>query len=177
MKIKPLPDIKITSKFGFRIHPIKLTKMFHNGIDLAATVGTPCLAIADGVVVASKVNGGGVTKGYGYYTVIQHDGFITVYAHLKKLGLPVNTKLKKGDVFALTGNTGESTGPHLHFEIRLGEFNSKSFVKDSEGKYPGVVDPETFVIEKEWESILRKAASNPDAWIKFFEENKNHPTG
>ena len=177
MYIKPLPDIKITSKFGPRTHPVTKVKGFHNGVDFGAIIGTPCLAVADGIVAISKVNGGGSSKGYGYYIVIEHNGFTTLYAHLKKLGLPVGTRVKAGDVVALTGNSGESTGPHLHFEIRTGKVNGTFFTKDKEGKMPGAIDPETFKLEPEWESILRKAASNPDAWIKFFEENKNHPTG
>jgi murein DD-endopeptidase MepM/ murein hydrolase activator NlpD len=133
--------------------------------------------LGDGIVEISKTNGGGVDTGYGHYIVVQYNGFYVICAHLAKLGLPVGSRVVFGQEIARTGNTGKSTGPHLHLEIRKGKVNAQTFVKNSQGKYPDAVDPETFVIEKEWESILRKAVARPEDWIKFFEENKNHPLG
>ncbi len=104
----------ITSLFGERLDPFSGNKAFHGGIDLGCKVGTPVRAIEVG-----KVEIADYSKSYGYYVVIKHDyGYSSVYGHLSKI------LVKKGDVvtydtvIAKSGNTGKSTGPHLHFEIR-----------------------------------------------------------
>lgn len=150
MMARPLErNIFITSPFGFRIHPVTREKArFHNGVDIRAKVGTDLLAIADGLVRVSKINGGGSKKGYGYYIVIEHDNFCSLYGHLNKLSkLKVGQKIKKGDVIGQSGNSGQSTGPHLHFEIRKGNYDSTFWRRNSEGKYINAVDPEKFDIK------------------------------
>jgi murein DD-endopeptidase MepM/ murein hydrolase activator NlpD len=115
----------ITSYFGWRIHPIYRTKIFHNGIDIAAPFGTPVKAAATGVVIYA-----GWFGGYGYAVVIAHpDGFYTLYAHLWKYVVKEGQKVYQGQVIGYEGSTGISTGPHLHFSIYKKDPNgTKHFV-------------------------------------------------
>lgn len=112
--IYPLDQFyRITSRFGFRIHPITGEGNSHSGIDIAVPVGTQIYAPEDGYVKKSYENAIG-----GKQMIIAHpNGYDTGYAHLSTQ-LPEGTKVKKGDKIALTGNTGRSTGPHLHFTLR-----------------------------------------------------------
>ncbi len=147
MTIRPLKLMEVTSPYGIRKHPITKKKSFHTGIDLSAETGTPCYAVSDGIVKVSKCNNGGTKKGYGYYLVIEHDGFCTLYAHLSQLGPRVGTRVKKGQIVAYSGNTGSSTAPHLHFEVRKGWYDSNSFWRrNKNGNFINAVDPSTFEI-------------------------------
>lgn len=112
----PVPSVKrISSSYGYRIHPIFNTKKLHKGIDIPATTGTPAVAIDDGVVIFS-----GVQNGYGNTVMIQHDdGKVTLYAHNNSLAVSKGDKVTKGQVVSRIGSTGNSTGPHLHFEVRI----------------------------------------------------------
>ncbi|HEX6493086.1 MAG TPA: M23 family metallopeptidase, partial [Candidatus Dormibacteraeota bacterium] len=94
---------------------------FHTGIDLAADEGTPLHAAADGVVVlaTSSVDAAGRLTGYGNYVVIGHAaGFLTLYGHLSEIAVHDGDRVRQGQVIGLEGSTGNSTGPHVHFEIR-----------------------------------------------------------
>jgi hypothetical protein len=115
---QPWPEgytINARSPYGPRVHPITGKRTFHHGVDVALPVGTPLTAPADGVVV-KKGNGpsGGVTL------ILKHeDNRHTVYYHLQKPShLAKGEKVKRGDLIAYSGNTGASTGPHLHWELR-----------------------------------------------------------
>ena len=111
---KPLKFSRISTGFGFRIHPVTKRKQLHSALDLVANVGTEIVAPADGVVVYA-----GKKKFYGNFLLIQHGlGFSTAYGHLHRLGVKSGDYVKKGDLVALSGNTGRSTGAHLHYEIR-----------------------------------------------------------
>lgn len=112
----PVPSTtRISSSYGYRIHPIFNTKKLHKGIDIPATTGTPAVAIDDGVVIFS-----GVQRGYGNTVMIQHtDGKVTLYAHNNSLSVSKGDKVVKGQVVSRIGSTGNSTGPHLHFEVRI----------------------------------------------------------
>jgi murein DD-endopeptidase MepM/ murein hydrolase activator NlpD len=104
----------ITSGFGMRNHPVTGKRQFHNGIDIRAKMGTDIKASEKGTVIYS-----GWKTGYGWMIVVKHpNSYITVYAHLSKRLKKKNDTVKKGDVIAKSGNSGLSTGPHLHFEIR-----------------------------------------------------------
>ncbi len=106
---------KISSYFGMRIHPIYGYPKMHNGIDIGASYGTDILASADGVVTSVTYNEGG----YGWYIVVYHgDGISTLYAHCSSIIASVGETVKQGQVIALVGSTGASTGPHIHFEVR-----------------------------------------------------------
>lgn len=110
--IKPL-DGWITSGFGYRISPWTGKRDLHNGIDIAARMGSEVAAAADGVVVFA-----GIQQGFGKTIVINH-GYDTVtrYAHNSSLYVKIGQKVKRGDTIAAVGNTGHSTGPHLHYEV------------------------------------------------------------
>jgi murein DD-endopeptidase MepM/ murein hydrolase activator NlpD len=104
---------RISSKFGYRTLQGKLE--FHKGIDIPVWYGTQIMATQDGVVTAS-----GWQSGYGWTIEIQHDmGFTTVYGHCSQLLVSKGDEVKAGDVIALSGSSGRSTGPHVHYEIRL----------------------------------------------------------
>ena len=136
----PLKEITVTSPFGKR----NLAGMiFHNGVDFRASTGTPCYAIADGIVRISQWN----PTGYGHFILIQHDGFCTLYAHFDRAGLRAGTVVKEGDIVGFAGNTGISFGSHLHFEIREGVYvpSTGFFSTDSQGKMPFVIDPMVFL--------------------------------
>jgi murein DD-endopeptidase MepM/ murein hydrolase activator NlpD len=109
---------EMTSPFGWRIHPIYGTKSFHNGVDIGAQNGTPIVAALSGRVEAATYN-----DTYGYYIILDHSGdFRTIYAHCSELLVKQGDEVEKGDTIALVGSSGVSTGPHLHFEVRRGEF-------------------------------------------------------
>jgi murein DD-endopeptidase MepM/ murein hydrolase activator NlpD len=115
--INPLQKTRVTSWFGSRIHPTLGYNHFHTGIDLAAFIGTKVYATADG-----KVSFAGYKSGYGYTVIIDHSyGYKTVYGHNSKLMVKVGAQVKKGQIISLSGNTGTSTGPHLHYEVRIGD--------------------------------------------------------
>ncbi len=110
----PAPSYtRISSPYGYRIHPIYNTKKFHSGVDLAAPGGSNILAAENGKVISAGWNGG-----YGNCLVIDHGGGIsTLYAHSSKLLVSKGTYVTKGQVIAKVGTTGNSTGNHLHFEV------------------------------------------------------------
>ena len=106
----------VTSEFGNRIDPITGERRGHTGMDLAVPTGTPIRAALPGTVTVSTYNRGG----YGYYIMIDHgNGLSTLYGHCSQLLASVGRTVKAGDVIALSGSTGRSTGPHLHFEVRV----------------------------------------------------------
>jgi len=105
---------RISSPFGWRVHPILKNRRFHSGIDIAIPSGTPVQAADSGVVLISGWNGG-----YGYFIAIDHGkGISTAYAHNSRLLVKEGDVVSKGQTIALSGSTGWSTGPHLHFEVR-----------------------------------------------------------
>ncbi len=111
--LSPLPYDRLTSGYGWRISPIFHKPEFHKGIDLAIPVGTPVRTIADGRVVYA-----GWGTGYGKYVKVEHPGgYATIYSHLSKFEVHVGEQVKQGEVVALSGNTGWSTGPHLYFQF------------------------------------------------------------
>lgn len=105
----------VTSEFGTRIHPISGDLRFHAGIDIAAELGTNIYSAFDGEVIYSDYD-----QWNGNFLKIQHDnGIMTVYCHCEKLNVKKGQKIRAGEVIATVGSTGSSTGPHLHFEIRV----------------------------------------------------------
>ncbi|WP_206459535.1 murein hydrolase activator EnvC family protein [Anaerovorax sp. IOR16] len=112
----PVPGhSRITSKFGNRIHPITKLNNFHHGIDISAPSGSKVVAAADGKVITSGWN-----NSYGNYIMIDHgSSIVTVYAHNSKLLVSTGATVIRGQQIANAGSTGVSTGPHVHFEVRL----------------------------------------------------------
>jgi len=136
---------RLASGFGMRIHPIyKIAKM-HTGLDFTADVGTEIYATGDGVVEAvdSKLSG------YGHHVMIQHGyGFETLYAHMSRVAVRPGQKVTRGEVIGYVGNSGASTGPHLHYEV----------IKNGEK-----VDPAFYfysdITPEQYEDMLQRAAN------------------
>lgn len=106
---------EITSPYGYRVHPIWGTTIYHSGIDIGVDEGTPVHAADGGVVVWS-----GWMGGYGYAVVIDHgNGISTLYGHNSELAVDEGQSVAKGQVISYAGSTGNSTGPHVHFEVRV----------------------------------------------------------
>jgi murein DD-endopeptidase MepM/ murein hydrolase activator NlpD len=113
--IVPIEANHIGSTFGRRIDPIAGVSAMHEGIDFVADVGTPVIASAGGVVIAAEVH-----PQYGKMIEIDHgNDFTSRYAHLSKLGVKPGQIVKRGQLLGASGNTGRTTGPHLHFEVRF----------------------------------------------------------
>jgi murein DD-endopeptidase MepM/ murein hydrolase activator NlpD len=125
----------ITSKVGIRIDPIDGKWRHHNGIDIAIPTGTAVKPVASGVVVYS-----GIRSGYGYTIVVEHDnGIITLYGHNSRIMVAQGQTVTEDTVLALSGSTGRSTGPHLHFEAwQAGTNVTAAFLPDSGISLPNV---------------------------------------
>ncbi len=112
----PCPSSRrITSYYGYRIHPVYNTRKFHSGIDIGAGYGNDIVAAESGTVITATYG-----SGYGKYVVVSHgSGITTLYAHCSSLLVAVGDKVQKGETIAKIGSTGVSTGNHLHFEVRI----------------------------------------------------------
>ncbi len=118
----PAPSYtRVSSEFGWRSDPFTGLRAYHNGIDMAAAEGTPIVAAFDGIIGEASYNGS-----MGNYIYLEHgDGLRTIYLHASKLYVSKNDVVLKGEVIGAVGSTGRSTGPHLHFSVRLnGEYVS-----------------------------------------------------
>ena len=117
--IHPIDGSKIVSSFGWRRHPILDKVCMHKGIDYAAKIGTPVRSTAEGKVtfVCNGVYKDGRRSTYGKYIMIDHGEYSTLYAHLSKIHV-IENQIVSIEVIGEVGNTGRSTGPHLHYEVR-----------------------------------------------------------
>ena len=140
--LEPVKGTRFTSGYGVRSDPFKGRAAMHAGIDLAGPVGTPIYATADGLVQRSEYNSGG----YGNLVEIEHGrGIQTRYGHLSKSMVSPGQRVKRGDLIALMGSTGRSTGSHLHYEVRI------------DGK---AVNPIPFMQSSDYlQSVQRRAAA------------------
>ncbi len=113
--IAPVNRGYLTSSFGVRPDPFTRKRRMHHGQDFGVLTGTPVFATADGIVKSRKGN-----TGYGKTIILNHDyGIKTIYAHLSRYVIKPGDEVKRGDLIAYSGNTGRSTGPHLHYEVRV----------------------------------------------------------
>ncbi len=113
--VQPVADLKFTSNFGIRSDPFRGTAAMHAGVDIPGPVGTPIYATADGIVSNASWRGG-----YGNLVEVNHGkGIATRYGHLSKMLVADGARVKRGQLIALMGSTGRSTGPHLHYEVRM----------------------------------------------------------
>ena len=149
----------ITDKFGNRMHPILHRTIFHAGLDFGANYGAPIVATADGVVQAV-----GMQSGYGHVVEIRHNyGFGTRYGHLNgKYNVKVGDFVKKGDVIAYAGNSGMSTGVHLHYEVRFIQkpVDPIHFVNWKKESYKEIFEK---VGQVNWQSLIKLIAAQNTA--------------
>ena len=111
----PLQDAMLTSDYGMRTHPVLGGRRNHKGVDLAQPSGTPVYATADGIVSMAERY-----SSYGNYIQIEHGGELqTRYAHLSGYAVAAGEQVRKGQLIGYVGSTGRSTGPHLHYEVRV----------------------------------------------------------
>jgi murein DD-endopeptidase MepM/ murein hydrolase activator NlpD len=111
----PLDDTRLTSDYGMRTHPVLGGRRNHKGVDLAAPTGTPIYATADGFVSKAEW-----FSSYGKYVSIEHGANLqTRFAHMSDIAVKAGSRVKKGDIIGYVGTTGRSTGPHLHYEVRI----------------------------------------------------------
>lgn len=133
----PVFSTHVTSLYGSRTNPFGQTTHFHTGIDFAGSTGTPVYSTADGMVVTAMEEGGG----YGTHIKLIHKhGLATLYAHLSGMAVEKGNNVKRGQLIGYVGSTGLSTGPHLHYEVRLLNqnpenpyeitFNPRPFIKE-----------------------------------------------
>jgi murein DD-endopeptidase MepM/ murein hydrolase activator NlpD len=147
----PLSKLVITEGYGYRIHPVLKKRKFHRGVDLKAKYNTKIYATADGVIkyVQSKNIGS-----WGRVIKIAHNfGFETVYAHLNKTKVKIGDIVKKGQLIGLTGNSGRSTGPHLHYEVSYASkvLNPRDYMKWNLKNYEYIFAKQRRV---QWESLV-----------------------
>ena len=110
----PLRNYRITSGFGIRRNPVTGNTRFHEGLDLAAPAGTEVFAAANGIVTEI-----GEDPVYGNYVIIRHESnWASLYGHLQRIGTTLHEAVRSGTLIGWVGTTGQSTGPHLHFELR-----------------------------------------------------------
>lgn len=110
----PVASRYVTSGFGYRTHPILGGVRLHSGVDLAAPYGSPIVATADGVVGEADWRGG-----YGLFVAVDSGGVQTRYGHMSRINVAPGQRVRQGDVIGYVGSTGRSTGPHLHYEVRV----------------------------------------------------------
>ncbi|QOY54181.1 M23 family metallopeptidase [Candidatus Sulfurimonas marisnigri] len=145
----------VTSKFGYRIHPTLGSKELHRGIDMKAKMKTPVYATADGIVEWAGIH---KRSGFGNLVILQHNyGFRAYFGHLNKIVIKSGKFVKKGDLIAYTGNSGMSSGPHLHYEIRFIQraVNPYEFVKWSVKNYKEIFEKEKKI---PWQSLITATA-------------------
>lgn len=115
--VMPVAGARITSRFGYRTHPITGNYGFHTGLDLAAAEGTPISASFYGTVAET-----GEDDAWGKYVLMEHsEGFATFYCHMSEIYVEEGAVIRQGETIGLVGSTGWSTGPHLHFEVRIND--------------------------------------------------------
>ena len=152
-------EFVLTSPFGERRSPFTQQIDFHSGLDLAASVGTPIYAPADGVVVFAgryPLRQSVSWWRYGELVAMRHgDEFVTLFGHCDEVKVESGDSVRQGDLIATVGNTGWSTSPHLHYEVRL---------RDEEGDFVPI-DPRVYILDHEWddqERLLVRGRWAPD---------------
>jgi len=151
----PIEYKGITSKFGYRTHPTLHRREFHRGLDMRAKMNTPVYATADAIVEWAGMH---KRSGFGNLIILQHNyGFRTYFGHLNKIVIKSGKFVRKGDLIAYTGNSGMSSGPHLHYEIRFIQraVNPYEFVKWSVTNYKDIFEKEKKI---PWQSLITATA-------------------
>ncbi|MCZ6361635.1 M23 family metallopeptidase [Vibrio parahaemolyticus] len=147
----PVGKVRLSSDFGKRIHPVTKVAKMHRGLDFAVNIGTKIYAPADGVVEVTRRS----NTGSGNFLRLQHSfGFTSSYSHLKKFKVQSGQFVRKGDLIGISGNSGLSSGPHLHYEVRFvgRALNPKPFVDWSLNNFEDIFTKERKI---RWESLIK----------------------
>ncbi|EGQ8455093.1 M23 family peptidase [Vibrio parahaemolyticus] len=147
----PVGKVRLSSGFGKRIHPVTKVEKMHRGLDFAVNIGTKIYAPADGVVEVTRRS----NTGSGNFLRLQHSfGFTSSYSHLKKFKVQSGQFVRKGDLIGISGNSGLSSGPHLHYEVRFvgRALNPKPFVDWSLNNFEDIFTKERKI---RWESLIK----------------------
>jgi len=162
----PVKGHKISSGFGVRTHPITGKKRKHRGIDFLVNTGTRIYATADGVIETVRPS----NKGSGNFLKVQHAfGFTTSFSHLKSFKVKSGDFVEKGDLIALSGNTGLSSGPHLHYEVRFvgRALNPRAFVNWKLDSYESIFKKETGI---KWEFLVKKVEQRVSSQLQLLSQ-------
>lgn len=171
----PLDNIAVNSPYGMRnINVNNKYYWWHNGVDLKAKLNIPVYAVADGKVMTARYD-----NSYGYYITLDHGKFGTLYSHLSGYNVNEVDAVNAGDLIGYTGNTGDVTGPHLHFEIRLGRYENfwdRAYCDRS--VFMNTIDPMLFIddyLERQREfsveeavNIVQSAAGLEDKTMEYM---------
>lgn len=161
--MNPFDGYRITSPFGWRTSPISGKREFHTGIDLVKSHKAPIHALADGEVIHARegISGSGF-GGYGITVAIRcrETGHLHCYAHLHSVNVRVGQIVSKGDAIGLQGNTGQSTGSHLHYEIRKKSSPQYGWIAD---RANNCFEPTQYLIEKYKKSEVKPRMNPEDA--------------
>ncbi|HCG6646335.1 TPA: M23 family metallopeptidase [Vibrio parahaemolyticus] len=147
----PVGKVRLSSGFGKRIHPVTKVAKMHRGLDFAVNIGTKIYAPADGVVEVTRRS----NTGSGNFLRLQHSfGFTSSYSHLKKFKVQSGQFVRKGDLIGISGHSGLSSGPHLHYEVRFvgRALNPKPFVDWSLNNFEDIFTKERKI---RWESLIK----------------------
>lgn len=178
LKHLPLDNIAVNSPYGSRSITVNDRYFWwHNGLDLKAQLNTPVYSVADGKVMVARYD-----NSYGYYVALDHGKYGTLYAHLFRYNVKEGDSIGAGDIIGYTGSTGDVTGPHLHFEIRLGNYENfweRSYCDKS--VFMNTTDPMLFIedyLERQSEisveeaiRIVQSAAGLEDKTMNYIAED------
>lgn len=156
----PLKRTFITSKYGYRIHPLSGNRKLHTGLDLKAKVGTQIYSPADGIVIKARNYDPG---GYGKMLIIMHNyGFKTLYGHMNDILVKEGDLISKNTLLGFTGNTGASSGPHLHYELKFLEkhINPTNFVYWNTKTFETIFAANTNIKWEELILLIKKRNNN-----------------
>ncbi|ENY6170594.1 peptidoglycan DD-metalloendopeptidase family protein [Vibrio fluvialis] len=159
----PVHNARISSGYGKRVHPVTGQVKFHRGQDFAVNTGTPVYAPADGVVEVTRAS----SKGSGNFLRLQHSyGFTSSYSHLQKFAVNSGDFIQKGDLIGYSGNSGLSSGPHLHYEIRFvgRSLDPRPFVDWGVNDFESIF---TKVRGIRWESLVNKVELRVSAQLQL----------
>ncbi|ELF6481393.1 M23 family metallopeptidase [Vibrio fluvialis] len=159
----PVHNARISSGYGKRVHPVTGQVKFHRGQDFAVNTGTPVYAPADGVVEVTRAS----SKGSGNFLRLQHSyGFTSSYSHLQKFAVKSGDFIQKGDLIGYSGNSGLSSGPHLHYEIRFvgRSLDPRPFVDWGVNDFESIF---TKVRGIRWESLVNKVELRVSAQLQL----------
>ncbi|ELO1773095.1 peptidoglycan DD-metalloendopeptidase family protein [Vibrio fluvialis] len=159
----PVHNARISSGYGKRVHPVTGQVKFHRGQDFAVNTGTPVYAPADGVVEVTRAS----SKGSGNFLRLQHSyGFTSSYSHLQKFAVKSGDFIQKGDLIGYSGNSGLSSGPHLHYEIRFvgRSLDPRAFVDWGVNDFESIF---TKVRGIRWESLVNKVELRVSAQLQL----------